>query len=65
MSDIVNNFKPFENDSQVANISQLSIENGEDFILLVGDLEIHRNNPTSKAELQSLIALLQKIEAAT
>lgn len=54
-------FKPFEDDSCVVSLGELSVENGLDYILLSGSLEISRD-AASLTRLDRLIEILVSIK---
>ena len=56
----ISQFKPFENDSQIVALDDLSIENGKEEILIVGSFTVQKSDPDPE-QLDALIGLLTSI----
>ena len=60
MAEVTEKFEPFADDSAVASVAGLTIENGRDEIVLQGDISF-RKDLKSRGQLEFVIAHLQKI----
>lgn len=61
-------FKPFANDTQVVTFpsgeEELSLENGQEEVVLTGTLVLRKGDPASRASLAQLQQELSKVLAA-